>query len=223
MGGPRVTSGPESNQAYETPDVFMSAVIKRFGPISFDLAARAENKKHDRYFAPRFLYEFGTAEALKIDVEALPENVTFKRVLKSGERIYERKVENQDSRAYGIDAFEHDWSDLSRRFGDENPSGHGLLWLNCEWTDSDDWARKCDEEMSKGSNILLLTHVAISKWFVKHVAGKADCYLLHGRMSFDGKNVYPKDCMLSHYHPDARGDMRIWDWKSDLVTCNWKM
>ena len=39
MSGPRVTSGTESKQDYATPDQLIGIVAKRFGPISFDLAA----------------------------------------------------------------------------------------------------------------------------------------------------------------------------------------
>jgi hypothetical protein len=52
ISGTRVTSGKDSKQDYATPADFMSAVKKRFGPISFDLAAHNHNRKHDNYFAP---------------------------------------------------------------------------------------------------------------------------------------------------------------------------
>jgi hypothetical protein len=35
----------ESRQDYETPPVFIDAVVKRFGPLSWDLAATAHNAK----------------------------------------------------------------------------------------------------------------------------------------------------------------------------------
>lgn len=42
--GPTINRG-SSKQDYQTPPDFMEAVVKRFGPISFDLAATLENKQ----------------------------------------------------------------------------------------------------------------------------------------------------------------------------------
>ncbi len=52
MSGARVSSGPDSKQDYKTPADFMEAVIARFGPITFDLAAHAGNTQSPNYFAP---------------------------------------------------------------------------------------------------------------------------------------------------------------------------
>jgi phage N-6-adenine-methyltransferase len=41
----RISTGPESKQDYSTPDEFVRAVERRWGPISFDLAADADNSK----------------------------------------------------------------------------------------------------------------------------------------------------------------------------------
>ena len=68
-----------------------------------------------------------------------------------------------------------------------------------------------------------LTHVAISNWFANNVAGIADTYLLLGRMSFDGKNVYPKDNLLSHYHNGATGAVHLWDWRRDQMLRTWNL
>ncbi len=38
-----------SKQDYETPDDFIAAVVKRFGRLSVDLAATADNRKCDCY------------------------------------------------------------------------------------------------------------------------------------------------------------------------------
>lgn len=40
-----------SKQDYATPSDFMKAVTRRFGIISFDLAAHSKNKQHDNYFS----------------------------------------------------------------------------------------------------------------------------------------------------------------------------
>lgn len=40
-----------SKQDYQTPAVFMAAVLKRFGPINFDLAASPHNTQHANFFS----------------------------------------------------------------------------------------------------------------------------------------------------------------------------
>ena len=221
MSGPSVSTD-NSKQDYATPDEFMQAVVKRFGPISFDLAAHAGNKKHARYFAPEFFYEVGTAAELGLtSLTDLPPDVKLKKKDKKGVLFFERTVKNVDPEAYGIDAFAHDWSKLSEKFGNEHPSGRALLWDNCEWNNVDPWASKHKTEMARGANTLLLTHIAISNWYRDHLAQIADVYQLLGRMSFDGKNVYPKDCMIAHYHKDATGNLYLWDWRQNKLEATW--
>lgn len=41
-----------SKQTYQTPPEFMHAVVKRFGPVSFDLACVAETAKAKRFYTP---------------------------------------------------------------------------------------------------------------------------------------------------------------------------
>lgn len=41
-----------SVQVVETPPDFMAAVVRRFGPIAFDLAATFDNRKADEWYAP---------------------------------------------------------------------------------------------------------------------------------------------------------------------------
>ena len=48
----RVSKGSSSKQDYSTPGDFIAAVIKRFGPIGFDLAAHRFNTKAPIYYAP---------------------------------------------------------------------------------------------------------------------------------------------------------------------------
>jgi hypothetical protein len=43
----------KSNQAIETPGDFISAVVERFGPLAFDLAANAANAQAARWYGPR--------------------------------------------------------------------------------------------------------------------------------------------------------------------------
>jgi phage N-6-adenine-methyltransferase len=49
-------SGPaiqrhRSRQDFETPQIFMNAVVARFGPISWDLAAHHGTTKHENFFS----------------------------------------------------------------------------------------------------------------------------------------------------------------------------
>lgn len=41
----------KSKQDYQTPDDFMRAVVRRWGPISIDLAAHARNTQCERFFS----------------------------------------------------------------------------------------------------------------------------------------------------------------------------
>lgn len=52
MGGARISTGPDSKQDYKTQADLMASIVKRWGPISFDLAALAANTQSPNYFAP---------------------------------------------------------------------------------------------------------------------------------------------------------------------------
>jgi hypothetical protein len=234
MSGPRVTSGSESRQDYATPDDLLKSIVKRFGPISFDLAAHAGNKKHPRYFAPTHFYET-LEEKLPLEQQSIvrygvvvgapegPEGVSIKFVKKDkkGLYLYEKKTRNDDPEAYGKDAFAHSWAGLSRKYGSEHPSGRAHLWLNCEFSDITPWAARCMAESREGANVTLLTPMTTANWFRDYIAGEADAYPLSGRLSFDGKNVFPKDCLISRYDESSGGDMFLWDWQKDVIVKSW--
>jgi len=221
LSGPRVTSGEDSKQDYQTPADLMAAVAGRFGPVQFDLAAHAGNTQHARYFAPTEFVTEGTLE----DVEQTPgegqivqlftnSKKTKPKLNKKKQCLYEKHVPNVDPAAYALDAFAHAWAPLSVKFGAPD-GGRGLLWLNCEFGDVTPWSERCLKEMRDGANVVLLTPAVMANWFRDHIAGRADTYFLSGRVCFDGKNVFPKDCMVSHFHPGARGRVALWDWKKD--------
>jgi hypothetical protein len=221
MAGPRVSSGEDSKQDYSTPADFMAAIEKRFGPVQFDLAAHAGNAKHVRYFSPKEFVHTGTAEQMDGHRGVLvplfkDKKRTQPKRNKAGDPLFEKRTPAFDPAAYALDAFAHPWAELSAKFS--APDGEpGLLWLNCEFGDVPPWAARCLKEMADGANITLLTPVAIANWFRDHIAGRADTYLLSGRLCFDGKNVFPKDCMVSHFHRGAEGRVQIWDWQRDIV------
>ena len=132
----------KSKQDYETPPEFIAAVVKRFGPLAWDLAATEANAK-----APAW---------------------------------------------YGIeqDSLKMPWWELE-----------GNKWLNPPFDDITPWAQRCSLalhnrrkwRMSPEPLIMLLTPASIgSNWFRDWVFGRALVLALNGRLSFDGKNPYPK-------------------------------
>lgn len=88
----------------------------------------------------------------------------------------------------------------------------GWLWLNPPFGDIGSFAEKCAIESAKGARILMLVPASIgSNWFRDHVLGKAMVFGLNPRMSFDGKNPYPKDLMLCVYANGVHGfDQWVW-------------
>lgn len=217
-GGPRVTSGANSKQDYETPDLLMAPVQARFGKVTFDLAAHAKNKKHERYFAPPFFtetFEKGVTSDTygESELEALIETMIGRGVHREdaeqvvrdsrGKALKALVFKNSDAGAYKFDAMAHKWTEL----------GGGLLWLNCEFGDITPWAKRCSEEGQAGANIVLLVPAMIANWARDYVFPFADVYFLNGRISFDGKNVFPKDCMIAHYHVTGGQFVNVWDWR----------
>jgi phage N-6-adenine-methyltransferase len=89
----------------------------------------------------------------------------------------------------------------------------GNLWLNPPFDRIGPWAQKCaDTPCGKGRRILLLVPAAVgSNWWRDHVHGTARVLFLNGRLSFDGKNPYPKDCALCVYG-EPHG-YEIWSWR----------
>lgn len=152
MAGAAFNRG-KSRQDYATPPEFIAAVERRFGPISFDLAAEAHNAKAPQYFCLR------------------------------------------------DNALVQPW----------HPIG-GLLWLNPPFKDITPWAAKCREEAAQGARIAFLVPAAVgSNWFRDYVHERARVYFLNGRISFDGKNGYPKDCLLALF--SERPGFEIWSWR----------
>jgi phage N-6-adenine-methyltransferase len=91
----------------------------------------------------------------------------------------------------------------------------GLLWLNPPFSNITPWAKKCVENSTifhPTSKILLLVPASVgSNWFRDYVHKKALVLFLNGRISFDGKNPYPKDCILVVYR--YRPEYQIWTWR----------
>lgn len=85
-------------------------------------------------------------------------------------------------------------------------------WLNPPYGSIGEWARRCAESRA---NILLLVPASIgANWYRDWVYPYAKTIALNGRMSFDGKNPYPKDLMLCQYAANVvPRSLEIWDWK----------
>lgn len=86
------------------------------------------------------------------------------------------------------------------------------LWLNPPFSDIAPWAKKCFESTRVGgARIYFLSPASVgSNWYAQYVHKKARVYFLNGRISFDGKNPYPKDLMLSVF--GLPPGFRVWRW-----------
>lgn len=99
------------------------------------------------------------------------------------------------------DSLKQDWTKL----------GDGNLWLNPPYDKITPWAKKCSE--SVGCSILFLVPASVgSDWFRNYVEPFAFTFLLSPRLCFDGKNPYPKDCILAVYQRGFTG-IKTWRWK----------
>ncbi len=97
-------------------------------------------------------------------------------------------------------AFSHDWEKLN-----------GILWCNPPFGDVKPWVKKASE--SGSAKILMLAPASIgSNWFSDYVFPHAIVLALSPRMSFDGKNSFPKDLILAVYGFGCRG-FDIWKWR----------
>jgi phage N-6-adenine-methyltransferase len=90
------------------------------------------------------------------------------------------------------------------------------FWLNPPFGDIEPWAARCnfyrDYAVRKQCYIFFLVPASVgSNWYASHVHGKALVLFLSPRLSFDGKNPYPKDCLLACYGPAP--DYETWRWK----------
>jgi phage N-6-adenine-methyltransferase len=110
-----------------------------------------------------------------------------------------------------IDSLAQDWTNLA---GVEH-------WLNPPFGYIDPWAAKCAEyarsrayPKSRPGRLFFLTPASVgANWFAEHVWKKALVIALQGRLSFDGKAPYPKDCILSCY--GMAPGFEVWDWRRE--------
>lgn len=104
----------------------------------------------------------------------------------------------------------------------------GNLWGNPEFGGGfiEKFAQKCFEESRQRKGLIfMLTPASIgSEWFAKWVENKALVVGLRPRLSFDGINPYPKDCMLSVYgKAEKQPNAPSWfDYLKGFETWRWK-
>ncbi len=238
MSGPAISSGSDSRQDYGTPVELIRAVEDLLDTmVVFDLAAHRLNKRHARYFAPDFFVE-KYDPTKPFDARVLVDELAAKGAnweeasalvhnAQAGGVKTEIKVRNHDADHQGFDAFKQDWAALSAKYltsRTHHTVGHpGLLWLNCEFSDIGPWAKKCAAESENGAHIALLVPASVGAvWLREHVARKADIRFLTDRVCFDGKNVFPKDCMVAHFYPGAAGTIGFWSWRKGREFGTWR-
>ena len=96
----------------------------------------------------------------------------------------------------------------------------GRLWLNPPFANVTPWVKKCAQHT--GEIFLLVTASVGANWFRDYVAPCADVYLLSGRLCFDGKNVFPKDCIIARFpYMGQRPTIYIWGWQSGRLYSPW--
>jgi phage N-6-adenine-methyltransferase len=102
----------------------------------------------------------------------------------------------------------------------------GNLWGNPEFGGGfiGRFVEKCFvESRQRDGLIIVLTPASIgSNWYAEHVEKKALVIGLRPRLSFDGIDPYPKDCMLSVYGLDPSAPPSAMKYLSGFETWNWK-
>jgi hypothetical protein len=109
-------------------------------------------------------------------------------------------------------------SKKGREWAAQLPKSYSWGWLNPPFANITAWVRKCNAATTYGANIAFLVPASVgSNWFRDRVWGRNGVTVLYlnGRPSFDGKNGYPKDCMLILFEAAKRFEFTtdVWTWK----------
>lgn len=93
----------------------------------------------------------------------------------------------------------------------------GLLFLNPPFARLDRWAKKCAEEATPRTRIILLTQASVgTNWYWQWIRPFAVTYALRPRLTFRGeKDQFPKDLMISYFGLNVTAFGR-WNWKETL-------
>lgn len=135
--------------------------------------------------------------------------VAVKRRLKISSFVVDLAADALNAKAFRFyskeqDALTKDW----RQF-----AGAGWCWLNPPFGHIDPWAEKC--AASSPTNIAFLVPASVgADWYRDHVDRKARVLALNGRLSFDGKDPYPKDCVLALYGAGIVPGFEVWNWRA---------
>jgi len=106
------------------------------------------------------------------------------------------------------DSLTWDWLRLSEVFG-------GWLWLNPPFGNIAPWAKKCAES---DAPVLMLVPASVgANWWRDYVHGVACVHCLNGRINFNGKAVFPKDCALVEYGSGLAPDYLVWTWPDEVT------
>jgi phage N-6-adenine-methyltransferase len=122
------------------------------------------------------------------------------------------------SNAFANDFYTEEQDSLNQEWAfDMHSEEFKLAWLNPPFGDIAPWAKKCAEESAvdgAGAHILFLVPAAVgSNWVQDYVFPVARVFLLNPRICFDGKNPFPKDCLLCEFGPEVKEGVGCWRWK----------
>jgi phage N-6-adenine-methyltransferase len=128
------------------------------------------------------------------------------------------------------------WNPLDPQW--EVPIG-GVVWCNMPFEKIEPWVEKAWAEAQLGTRSALLVPAGVgSDWWGDWVHGKAQVWLLNGRLCFipdwattidpatlkDGKTpacytqppLYPKDCCVLIYGPEVTPGYEFWYWREEI-------
>jgi phage N-6-adenine-methyltransferase len=106
------------------------------------------------------------------------------------------------------DSLKQDWDAL------HDDGHHGWLWLNPPFSDIPAFVAKCVEETKRGCRILMLVPASVGANWFRVCTKNAHVVELGARMSFDGKDPYPKDLALVVFAHRLTG-RSYWKWTKD--------
>jgi DNA N-6-adenine-methyltransferase (Dam) len=111
---------------------------------------------------------------------------------------------------------DHSFEEYRDAFANPWQGRRGNLWLNPPYGHIEPWAKKCAESapisFPQKRRIFFLVPASVgANWFAQYVDGKALVLFTSPRLSFDGKNPYPKDVLLACY--GLKPGYECWRWK----------
>jgi DNA N-6-adenine-methyltransferase (Dam) len=172
-----------SEQDVRTPPEFLAAVVKRLGPIAWDVAATKENAVAARFLGP------GSPHA---------ENALAASWTSLGRALVPKVEAAHAPRGLA------DWLPIE-------PAP--ILWLNPPYGDIRPWAERASLSRDRGLRLAMLVPASVgANWFSDFVHERARVLALHPKLTFVGhKAAYPKDLILCVYGETP--GFECWRWK----------